>query len=129
MVFANDDSWHHKLLNESHSNAFGKSLQDTLKAADENKCLMIYKKESQNNYIVKLDECKKNKVVVCKTKSSKPDNNELGETFPCISKPSNSRKKRQASINNFKLEGLGEGRYDEGRLLFNNFFKIGNLYD
>ena len=77
--------------------------------------MIIYRKENQNRYIVKVNDCKKNKVVVCKTKSNKPDNNELEETFPCISKQSNSRKKRQTVFDNIKSEGLGEKEYEEGK--------------
>ena len=111
----NDDSWHHKILNISTSNEFAQSLKDALAAEDENKCLIIYRKENQNKYIVKVDDCNKKKVVVCKAKSNKPDNNELEETFPCISKQSNSRKKRQTAFDNFKSEGFGEKEYEEGK--------------
>ena len=111
----NDGSWHHKILNISTSNEFTQSLKAALAVKDENKCLIIYKEENQNRYIVKVDNCNKKKVVVCKTKSNKPDNNELEETFPCISKQSNSRKKRQTSFNDIKSEGFGEKEYKEGK--------------
>ena len=111
----NDDSWHHKLLNTSASNEFTQSLKDALAVKDENKCLIISREESRNKYIVKVDDCNKKKVVVCKTKSNKPDNNDLEETFPCISKQSDSRKKRQAVFDDMKTEGFGEKEYEEGK--------------
>ena len=111
----NDDIWHHKLLNTSASNEFTQSLKDALAVKGENECLIIIREENRNKYIVKVDDCNKKKVVVCKTKSNKPDNNDLEETFPCISKQSDSRKKRQTVFDDMKSEGFGEKEYEEGK--------------
>ena len=82
---------------------------------DENQCLVIYREENQNKYRVKVEKCQEYNVVVCKTESTKSDNNELEETFPCISKQSNARKKRQSSFDGSKMEGLGENRNQKGK--------------
>ena len=82
---------------------------------DENQCLVIHREENQNKYRVKVENCKEYKVVVCKTESTKPDNNELEETFPCISKQSNARKKRQSSFDSSKIEGFGENGNQKGK--------------
>ena len=82
---------------------------------DENQCLLISREENQNEYRVKVENCQEYNVVVCKTESNKPDNNELEETFPCISKQSNARKKRQSSFDGSKMEGLGENGDQKGK--------------
>ena len=86
-----------------------------LDVLEENQCLVIYREQNKNQYRLKVETCQEYKVVVCKTESTKPDNNELEETFPCISKQSNARKKRQSSFDSFKIEGLGENGNQKGK--------------
>ena len=81
---------------------------------DENQCLVIYREENQNKYGLKVENCQEYNVAVCKTESTKADNNELEETFPCISKQSNARKKRQSSFDGFKMEGFRENGNQKG---------------
>ena len=108
------DGWHNQLLNINGTNGFAMGLKEALSKANKDHCFITYKDNNEIKYSVGIDNCNRNKAVLCKTEASKPDETQLEDAFPCISKESKSRKKRQIHSEDITLEGIVENSNDKG---------------